>query len=375
MGEIGLHVVYGTDPETGERVCPIRVLWGLEPKEKMSPVLSERLCLTAASTFSYERAADVAQTWGTAVDDSTIHQCVSRRGQRAEAQCEERVERAVSVETRGEVVAQAKAAVPAGAFSLVVMMDGWMARERGPQWGVKPPGKEANRVEWHEMKTAIVFRLDQRGETQSGRRMILEKHYVCYRGDPHEFGRLIYAEALRRGLVQAARVYVVADGGVWIWNLVEERFSEATGVLDFYHASQHLWAVAHELYADEDEARRWVEPLLHQLKHGGEAGVLKTLEDLLQLCGELEEGPAQVIEREVKYYQNHRDHLHYSQAESQGCPKGSGAVESTCSQFQDRFKRTGQFWSLPGKRYLMALELARRNGDWDDIWEVDPGPT
>ena len=46
-------------------------------------------------------------------------------------------------------------------------------------------------------------------------------------------------------------------------------------------------------------------------------------------------------------------------------------MESTCSQFQDRFKRTGQFWTLPGEEHLMALELARRNEDWDEIWWLD----
>jgi hypothetical protein len=34
---------------------------------------------------------------------------------------------------------------------------------------------------------------------------------------------------------------------------------------------------------------------------------------------------------------------------------------------QDRFKRTGQFWSLLGERRLMALDLARRNDDRDEV--------
>ena len=45
-------------------------------------------------------------------------------------------------------------------------------------------------------------------------------------------------------------------------------------------------------------------------------------------------------------------------------------MESTCSQYQDRFKRTGQFWTLAGEHHLLALELARRNQDWDEIWSV-----
>ena len=76
-----------------------------------------------------------------------------------------------------------------------------------------------------------------------------------------------------------------------------------------------------------------------------------------------------VIQTEHKYFDRHRDRLTYPVVEAQGYPKGSGAIESSCSQRQDRFKRTGPFWTLPGERCLLALDLARRNEDWDEIRE------
>jgi hypothetical protein len=45
-------------------------------------------------------------------------------------------------------------------------------------------------------------------------------------------------------------------------------------------------------------------------------------------------------------------------------------MESTCAQMQDRFKRTGQFWILSGHSNLMALDLARRNKLWQEVWEL-----
>ena len=45
-------------------------------------------------------------------------------------------------------------------------------------------------------------------------------------------------------------------------------------------------------------------------------------------------------------------------------------MESTRSQFQDRFKPTGQFWTLRGEQHLMALDMALRNNDWDEIWTI-----
>ncbi len=275
MGKVEVWSVYGQDPVTQEWLCPLRERWGLGPRETMSPLFEERLCFTATLTGSYEAAARVARKWGAEADDSTIHAHVQSTGARAEALREERIERALEPETRAEVVAETSRHLPAGDFSLVIMMDGWMVRERGSQWGLKPPEKQADRVEWREMKTGIIFRVEDRGRTESGRRFIVEKYYEAHRGEPFEFGRCLYAEALRRGLNQAKRVYVVADGAVWIWNLVEDRFSDATGLLDFYHASEHLWAIARELHGEEEgKARRWVEPLLHQLKHGAETSVL-----------------------------------------------------------------------------------------------------
>jgi hypothetical protein len=58
-----------------------------------------------------------------------------------------------------------------------------------------------------------------------------------------------------------------------------------------------------------------------------------------------------------------------------GEPLGSGAMESTCRQYQVRFKRTGQFWSQTGDEALMCLETFRRNGRWHILFphsESDP---
>jgi hypothetical protein len=370
VGEVEVEAFYGQDPTTGRNLCPMRERWNLGPRQTMSPVLVEqRLCFTATMTGSYEAAAQVAGQWGVEADDATIHQHVQRVGGRAETARIERVERALSPQTRCEVIAEAQADLPKEKFSLVIMMDGWMGRERGPDWGLKPPEKEGSRVEWHEMKSAIIFRLDQRAGTQTDRRVILEKFYEVYQGEPFEFGRRVYAQALRRGLNQAQRVYVVADGGAWIWNIVDDRFEHAIGVLDFYHASEHLWAVARQLYPDDEvAARKWVGPVLHDLKHGGEEKVLRKLENILSRCVRREKQCAGELGKELNYLKNHREHLHDEKVEKQGRPKGSGAMESTCSQFQNRFKRTGQFWTRPGMDQLLALELARRNGDWEELW-------
>jgi hypothetical protein len=192
---------------------------------------------------------------------------------------------------------------------------------------------------------------------------------VADAGGPEAIGRKLYAEALRRGLERAQRVYVIADGAVWIWKLAEEHFPGSVGVLDFYHASEHLWTLAHALRDGEDAVREWVLPLLSRLKRHGGGELLPVLEELWTAPGRGHAAERrEVLRRELEYFRNHESRLDYPRARREGMPLGSGAMESACSQLQGRFKRPGQFWSKPGERNLLALELAWRNGDWDEIW-------
>lgn len=88
----------------------------------------------------------------------------------------------------------------------------------------------------------------------------------------------LFAEAQRHGLAQAEKVSVIADGALWIWNLTGDRFGQAHQRLDYNHARQHLWAVAHALHPeDEAAARTWIKPLLKKLKAERAASLLNDL--------------------------------------------------------------------------------------------------
>ena len=80
-----------------------------------------------------------------------------------------------------------------------------------------------------------------------------------------------------------------------------------------------------------------------------------------------------VMLREQNYFASHAGRLNYQAIARRGWPIGSGAVESACRQKQGRFKRAGQFWTASGLRHLCALDEARRNHHWDQLWEP-PNP-
>jgi len=321
----------------------------------------------------------MAGSWGVKIGSTTIHKHAQRLGRQAQIQEQLRTERAINPVTRAEVARQAQAQAPNGLkqYSLVISIDAWKGRERGEDWGLKPADASGNRVQWRDLKLAVIYRLDQLVENALSsadpatrpRRQILQKFWVAAPSGtpPEEFGRHVHAQALRRGMAGAKYVFLVCDGAVWIWNIIEDRFQEAIKELDFYHGSEHLWEVARDLYPQPEQAKAWVEPLLHQLRHGQEASILQTLESLPEAARNLGGVVSELVQREINYFQNHRDHLHYQDNAAKGFPVGSGAVESGCSQFQDRFKRTGQFWNSASLGHLQALKVARNNGDWDQL--------
>jgi len=352
-GLVELEVVHGQDPGDGHWGCPIRERWGLSDHQQLSLALEDKLAFTVTATGSYEEAALLAQKWGVGVSASAVHALTQRLGSRAEARTQARLAKA-PVEKEPQ-----RAATALG----VLMLDGWQVRQRGPGWGKRRTRQP--RVEWHEWKTGVYYRHEQSGRTAGARGVLAEKVVVGWQGEPVEFGRRVHWEARRAGLGRAKAKLIVADGAAWIWNLAQDRWLGATEVLDFYHASQHLWELGRAVVgSDESSVAQWSEARRHHLRHGKHRAVLAEIASLPVPPTEA----GKVIEREQHYFAEHAQRLCYSTIHRRGWPIGSGPVESACRKRQCRFKRPGQSWTPSGMRNLGALTEARHNGHWDELW-------
>ena len=354
-GVVELQVAYGQDPGDEHWGCPVRERWGLSSHQQLSLALEDKLAFTVTATSSYEEAAAVAGKWGVEVSRAALHALTQRLGALAEEQSQERMKTVpVEVEAQREPTELA-----------VLMLDGWQVRQRGPGWGKRRT--QESRVEWHEWKTGVYYRQEQAGQTEGGRGVISDKVVVGWQGEPLEFGRRLHWEALRGGLGSARAQLVVGDGAPWIWAVAQDRWKGAAQLLDFYHASQHLWDLGRALHQTEEAAARWVEPRRHQLRHGGEK---KLLAELARLPVPKSQA-GKVVRREQNYFASHAGRINYRQLHRRGWPIGSGAVESACRQRQCRFKRPGQFWTPQGLRRLGSLTEARHNNHWDNLWPIN----
>ena len=307
-------------------------------------------------TGSFEKAATLAGEWGCSISDDAIRACVVALGEKARS-----------------VPLSAACTDQAGQDDvLIVMMDGWMARHRGKDWGEKKRVEGQERIHWYEIKSAVIYRLRDQAQVSSKRRALLAKHVVAVPAetDPVTFGQHVQHEARRMGLGQARLLYVVMDGGIWLWNIFEDRFKLcAVGTLDFYHASQHLHALASELFPEnKPQARIWCAQILHSLKHRSTKKLFQTLAELLAHPPRQDPSILLAIEDANDYFESHRNHMDYSRAAKAGLPIGSGSVESQCSQFQDRFKRRGQFWTQNGFAGLLEVTVRHQNGELRSLW-------
>jgi hypothetical protein len=331
---------------------------GLSDTGSASPSVQEMAALVVSKMPVAEASAVIERLTGVKLPPATLDREARRQGQRAEQKRTELDEQMCAGQGAGQVLPQSETP-----FTLIIELDAWNIRERDA-WGgtaaLRRQGREPER--WHWVYGGTCFRLDQRVESDRGRPCIVSRGTVMTRQGVGGLRDQLFAEAQRHGLARAAKVLVVADGAAWIWNLAGDRFPQAQQRLDYYHASEHLWAVAHALHPEDDRAaRQWVEPVLRQLQRGRAPALLNDLRTLLK---RLRNKKRQAVAEGLAYLESHQDRMDYAAARRNGEPEGSGAMESTCRQYQCRFKRPGQFWSRAGDEALMCLDTFWRNGRW-----------
>jgi len=375
FGEIRFPRSYGCCTSCQEHFAPADNALGLHDRAPASPRVQEICALTVLRAPAGQAEDDVRRLTGVKMGSSTLHREARRQGERA-LQARKTDEK-LTQSLKGVTELAARAPALPKHTTLVIEIDAWNIRERD-NWGktktLLKAGKDSGR--WHWVYTGTVFRLDQRGTTASGRPMIADRGFIATRQGIDSFQRQLYAEALQRGLFAAETVLILADGAIWIWNLADDRFKSAKQRVDLHHVQKHLWDLAGELHGQgTPEAQAWVRPYLLWLekRKNGALDVIHNLEQLQQNIREFSRKERAAIAKEVAYFTGHKDRMDYKTGKALGQPVGSGAIESTCSQYQRRFKLTGQFWTLGGDEAFLALATLHRNGRWTRLFPHDAG--
>jgi hypothetical protein len=162
----------------------------------------------------------------------------------------------------------------------------------------------------------------------------------------------------RLGVTDTSQLSVIAGGAKWIWSQVSAHLPGAVGVLDIYHASEHLWAAANKRFGEgTPETRSWVGARRACLLERGAAGVLE------ELVGAEWSGLR-------GYFEPHVEHTGYGPRLAEGRVIGSGLVEGSCKQVVcRRLKQTGARWRVRRVERMATLCAVQAGHQWNAYWE------
>lgn len=224
-----------------------------------------------------------------------------------------------------------------------------------------PQNPERRRLIWQQMKVGCVYWQNEAGEWR--------KQMVWGRESPEEFGAALFRLACRCGYREAAEKVFSADGADWCWEIQARYFSNATGILDWYHASEHLWAAGRLLFPEANGVSRWVEQAQGILwEHGAERLLDWLTSQDAQFCRFRKKRRALMDLR--KYVQNREWLMDYPTYRAREFQIGTGMMESTARQLVGlRLKGPGMHWTEQGALAVTALRAQDLNGRWHTFWK------
>jgi hypothetical protein len=243
--------------------------------------------------------------------------------------------------------------------------DGAMVLVRGEGW------KEVKLVAVSEVKVwPAAVRLSESSSRRTGDPLVelLRHSYQAGLWDADTMALHQYAEAMRRGLDYSRKRGSVNDGAIWIKRITDLNFPGITQVVDWRHASDHLWAVGNALCGEQTPAaKQWTELHLDLLWDGRVAEVVSALDrlDLRQ-----ERYPALVREA-PDYFRSNQERMRYDDFRAQGYPIGSGTVESAANTVvHHRMRRPGRGWQRQNGQAMLAALSELHSGRFDRAWRT-----
>jgi len=318
----------------------IRAVANSEPFSKhingfgISPYLQEKLVFPGQFEV-YQQASELAQTMlGVAVGPSQIDRLTSHYGAAIDADLDQPapVKEPLMTPT-GVVYAQADGAM--------------LLTDEG----------------YKEAKLARIF-----GETSLRKSVVDERGgqiessiFVGHLGTAADFKQKVQAQLDPHKSLGEDLVFV-SDGSVWLRQMMESSYPEATLILDICHALEHIGDAGKSALGTGKLASDWFKIQRKLLLDSCLDNILINLKDL-PTTSTL---PTSVC----TYLESNRDRMDYKSYRKRGLLIGSGAIESAHRTVMQRgLKRSGQRWSIKGAQGVLNLRVCLMSNRW--VWFVN----
>jgi len=212
---------------------------------------------------------------------------------------------------------------------------------------------------WKEAKLGRIFCEADNLKVSKGRSVITDSTYVSHLGNVKEF-----FPKFEYHLDGLKSIVIIADGARWIWNWADDFYPDATQILDFYHAKEHLCQFAIIYFKNKNQRSKWIEKQCKTLLAGDTADVVQVIKDLPFISKKKEKAK----ENLVNYYKKNIKRMKYRAFLKRGLLIGSGAIESAHRNvLQQRMKLSGQHWTKKGFQQISNLRVAYKSNNSDRI--------
>lgn len=405
LGEVEYQRPYGTCDRCGISYAPMDCGLGIPPTGG-SVIRTELVCHATVTACSFKTAAEVLKKHDKIeLSDQQVRRISETEGKRL---AENRA-REVEAFRNGKPIAGPEK-VP---DLIVVVADGGRIQTRLPdetQDGVKDvslgekqkgtgeqvvePGadgeKDASPKEkggvWKEDKVGAIYEASPRKDPEAREAEQYEgakaemKTFVASLESWEEFGWMLCVEALKRGYAKAKEKLFISDGAQSLRTLRQDHFPDATFILDWFHAVEHLADSAKAAFGEAtEECAGWYKRMKAKLWVGDLDAVIRAIEKESVRLGkpqpkEHEGSPRVILHRNLGYFSDNRKGMDYPRFRAEGWPIGSGVAEGSVKQFGMRMKGTEKFWNgfgcgLGAEEMLALLALQRsEDGRWEDYW-------
>jgi hypothetical protein len=345
--------------KTGQIVFPLDQTLDL-PAGQASVSLARRALRLGTHLCFANLQEEMLEQHDVRLTDSTLDTLMQQVGGVAEADRQDQLD-ALAAQPQGHYREQLVPARRPAPRRLYISCDGVIYRTRYREDDPEHPGEK--RVIYQEMKVGAVYWEDAKGKWH--------KQVVTGRDDPQRFGLSLWLVAVECGMLDCPDVVFISDGGGWCNTVAELYFKDATRILDWYHMSEHVWATARKLYAQDGKAAgRWAHNCLDHLY---ESGGQRLMEHLKRCRSARGEANTEGLEELMGYVSPRVEFTEYGHFKDEGYVIGSGMIESTCKQVVgQRLKGPGMQWSESGAIAMAALVGQRVNGTWQSFWEGRP---
>lgn len=201
---------------------------------------------------------------------------------------------------------------------------------------------------WRDVKVGTIFAgvasYDEKGQRTADE--AIRPLAVARLADAEAFVSYYRLEAIKQGALRAKERICLSDAGNWIYDRLKHEFPKLVGIVDWFHARDHLLKLSHLLFGQGTEAAStWFEKMQTILWNQGGKGIVAALQRLRKLGPHGD--PEAIVHRE--YFVHHQHKMDYPRYRAAGYQIGSGILESNCDVY------VGQRAKLPGMRWKDGL--------------------